>query len=450
LITQAFPAADRVSVIVCKVTKAKAKNNTYFYILQKKFTKINDRILLILQICERLNLGFISCRYNLLTVYLYFSRLNTLLMLENQPRPYTFDRVVRMILTAIIFGAILYVVNLLKHVLGPFIIAVFIAYLLDPLVNFVQYKMRFKHRGLSVIFTVLAVSLGLSLMLFFLVPAFIQEMNKMVQLIRDYMQTVNVSESLPFDMEKNLREVIKETELISYLNIDNIYEAIKKILPGFWNLFSGSMRVVAGIVGTLVVVLYTIFILMDFQNLSKLALSIIPKQYREVSGEVMDDLGHSMDLYFRSQGLIALIVGVLLAIGFKIIGLPMAITIGLFIGMLNIVPYLQIAGLVPALLLALLKAMESQQSFWHVALLVLIVLAVVQLIQETILVPRIMGKAYGMNPAIVLLALSIWGSLMGLIGMLLALPLTSVIASYYKRFVLHEAKEEVNGSEDSV
>jgi len=264
----------------------------------------------------------------------------------------------------------------------------------------------------------------------------------MVKLIRIYLQTVDVKNALPFELESSLKELIRETNLISYLNIDNIFETLKKLLPGFWNLFSGSMRIVAGLVGLLVILLYTIFILLDFQKLGRLWLGMIPSQYRTVSTEVLDDLGHSMDLYFRSQGLIALIVGVLLAIGFKIIGLPMAIILGLFIGALNIVPYLQIVGIIPAMLLALLKAMESQESFWQIALLVLVVLAVVQLIQEVFLVPKIMGKAYGMNPAIVLLSLSIWGSLMGLIGMLLALPLTSVIASYYKRFVLHEEKSD--------
>ncbi|WP_430815010.1 AI-2E family transporter [Carboxylicivirga sp. RSCT41] len=363
--------------------------------------------------------------------------------MENyQPRPYTFDRVVRMVVTALVFGAVLYVINLLKHVLGPFIIAVFIAYLLDPLVNFVQNKMRIRHRGLSVLLTVSVVGAALTAIMLFLVPAFIQEMNKMVQLIRIYVQSVDVRDVLPFDWEHSLRDIIRDTDLVSYLNIDNIYGTIKKVLPGFWNLFSGSMRVIAGIIGMLIVVLYTIFILMDFQRMGQLWLGIIPSQYRKVASEIVDDLGHSMDLYFRSQGLIALIVGVLLAIGFKIIGLPMAIILGLFIGALNIVPYLQIVGFIPALLLALLKAMETNQSFWQIALLVLLVLAIVQIIQETILVPRIMGKAYGMNPAIVLLALSIWGSLMGLIGMLLALPLTSVIASYYKRFVLHEELPE--------
>lgn len=363
-------------------------------------------------------------------------------------RPYTFDRVVRMILTVIVFIGVLYVINALKHVLGPFIIAVFIAYLLDPMVNFAQKKLRIKHRGASVLITMVFVILLLTVLLLFLIPAFIQEMNRMGILIRQYLQTVDMKQALPFALEQNLREIMREADLVSYLSVDNIYAALKKMLPGFWNLFSGSMHIIAGVIGVLVVVLYTVFILMDFQKIRETMLQMFPAQYRQVSTEIVDDLGQSMNLYFRLQGLIALIVGVLLAIGFKIIGLPMAIIIGLFIGALNIVPYLQLVGVVPALLLALLKAMETQQSFWHVALLVLLVLAVVQIIQEIVLVPRIMGKAYGMNPAFVLLALSVWGSLMGLTGMLLALPLTSVIASYYRRFVLHEGDSEQYDYED--
>ncbi|MCU4175199.1 AI-2E family transporter [Carboxylicivirga sp. N1Y90] len=361
-------------------------------------------------------------------------------MQSNLHRPYTFDRVVRMVIATLLIVGVLYAVNHLKHVLGPFVIALFIAYLLDPFVNFIQTKLRVKYRGVSVILAVAIVMSLISLVIVYLVPAFIQEMNKMGSLIKQYLQSVNVQNVLPFEMDKSLREMIREADLVSYLNLDNISQATKKIMPGFWNLFSGSMQILAWFIGLLVIVLYTIFILLDFKKMGEFWFQLIPKQYQEVSVGVVDDLAGAMDLYFRSQGLIALIVGILLAIGFKIIGLPMAIIMGLFIGALNIIPYLQIVGIIPALLLALLKAMETQQSFWHVALMVIIVIAIVQLIQETILTPRILGKAYGMNPAIVLLSLSIWGSLMGLLGMLLALPLTALIMSYYKRFAL---KQEV-------
>ncbi len=365
----------------------------------------------------------------------------------NNPRPYTFDRVVRMILSTLIFVGVLYIINYLKHVLGPFVIAIFLAYLLNPIVTFIQNKIRIRHRGLAVMTTVFFVSTIVFVILWFLIPAFIQEMNKMVQLIRLYIQSVNYRDILPGESEQVIRDFIQESDLISYLSIENISKAAKKVLPGFWNLFSGSLNLLVGFIGLLVIFLYTIFILLDFEKLSQSWPSMMPQRYRSITVDIVEDLKTAMNTYFRSQGLIALIVGILLAIGFKIIGLPMAIIIGLFIGALNIVPYLQIAGIIPAMLLALLKAMESHESFWHIALLVIIVLAVVQIIQETILTPRILGKAYGLNPAIVLLALSIWGSIMGLLGMLLALPLTTLIISYYKRFALREDDPALNNAE---
>ena len=145
-----------------------------------------------------------------------------------------------------------------------------------------------------------------------------------------------------------------------------------------------------------------------------------------------------MNSYFRGQSLIALIVGILFSIGFLIIDFPLAIGLGLFIGLLNLVPYLQLIGLIPTIALALMKSLETGQSFWVILLMALAVFAVVQTIQDMYLTPRIMGKVMGLNPAVILLSLSIWGSLLGFIGLIIALPLTTLCLSYYRRFVLKE------------
>jgi len=366
------------------------------------------------------------------------------IMNPNIQRPYTFDRVVRMVLSTLVIIGILFTINQLKSVLTPFFIALFASYFLNPMVVFIQEKLKVKHRGLSVIITVILVMIILAIGTAFLVPAFVKEMNKMASLIKIYMSNTDYHDILPAHIETIIRTYIKEANVADYFNIQNITSALKKILPGFWNIFSGSMQLLLGAMSLLIIVLYTVFILTDFEGLKNTASDLIPERYHIYTTEVIKDLSEAMNLYFRSQGLIALIVGILLAIGFSIIGLPMPIIMGLFIGALNIVPYLQIAGIVPALLLALLKAMETQGSFWQMALLVIIVLAVVQLIQEIVLIPKILGKAYGLSPAFVLLALSIWGSLMGLIGMLLALPLTTLIISYYKRFILKTTRDDDN------
>jgi len=157
---------------------------------------------------------------------------------------------------------------------------------------------------------------------------------------------------------------------------------------------------------------------------------------------MLSDVEQGMNGYFRGQSVIALCVGIMFAIGFAIIDFPLAIPLGLFIGFLNLVPYLQTIGFIPTIMLALLKSFETGQSFWSIFLAALVVFAVVQAIQDWILTPRIMGHVMGLNGAVILLSLSVWGTLLGLIGLIIALPLTTLIFSYYKRYVLKEQEEE--------
>ena len=133
---------------------------------------------------------------------------------------------------------------------------------------------------------------------------------------------------------------------------------------------------------------------------------------------------------------------ILFCIGFLIIDFPLAIGLGLFIGALNLVPYLQIIGFIPTIILAILKAADTGGNFWLILAAALAVFAIVQAIQDGFIVPRVMGKITGLNPAIILLSLSIWGSLMGMLGMIIALPLTTLMLSYYQRFIINREKAE--------
>jgi len=114
----------------------------------------------------------------------------------------------------------------------------------------------------------------------------------------------------------------------------------------------------------------------------------------------------------------------------------------LFIGVLNMVPYLKVIGIIPTATMGLLQSVETGHSYGSILLGIAIVFLIIQLIEDLILTPKIMGKVTGLNPAIILLSLSIWGSLMGIVGMIIALPLTTLIMSYYKRFVLEADQQE--------
>jgi predicted PurR-regulated permease PerM len=120
----------------------------------------------------------------------------------------------------------------------------------------------------------------------------------------------------------------------------------------------------------------------------------------------------------------------------------MGIALGLFVGLLNMVPYLQTIGLLPSAFFALMYSLQTGTSFWVMMGLVLLVFAVVQLIQDMILVPRIMGDVTGMNPAVILLSLSIWGKLLGILGLIVALPFTFLLLAYYQRFLRRVEQQE--------
>lgn len=176
--------------------------------------------------------------------------------------------------------------------------------------------------------------------------------------------------------------------------------------------------------------------MLDYERLMLSFRQLVPHSQRTRVYRIVSDIKHTMNRYFRGQSLIALLVGILFSIGFLIIGLPMGVVLGLFIGLLNLVPYLQLISLPICALLCLVWTAGTGGNFWVIFWESMAVYVVVQCIQDLILTPRIMGKAMGLNPAIILLALSVWGSLLGFMGLIIALPLTTLLLSYYNLFVI--------------
>lgn len=353
----------------------------------------------------------------------------------------TFDSFIRFCFGLAIVIGILMLINRLSGVLLPFFIAWLISYLIYPIVKFFQYKLRLKNRVLSIICTLLFLLLIISLASWLLIPPMITEFVKVKDLLITFFTSgiQNSSANVPQSLTEFLQENIDINLVSKWLNEENIINAIKTALPKLWTLFSESISILFSILASAIILLYVVFILLDYETIATGWIRLIPRKYRSFSRGLLSDVEQGMNKYFRGQALVALCVGILFCIGFLIIDFPMAIGLGLFIGVLNLVPYLQIVGFIPTLMLAILKAANTGENFWIITLSVVIIFVVVQIIQDGYIVPRIMGKITGLNPAVILLSLSIWGSLMGFVGLIIALPLTSLILSYYSRFIIgHE------------
>ncbi|MDE5999498.1 MAG: AI-2E family transporter, partial [Bacteroidaceae bacterium] len=260
--------------------------------------------------------------------------------------------------------------------------------------------------------------------------------------IVEYATTDSTVTSVASEVESFIKHRIDIDQIVQALTIQDMAQIAEEKLTQFVSLVSSSVSAIVGVVASLISIIYLFFILVDYELMAEGLFKLVPPSKRSIVRGVMSDLENGMNGYFRGQTLIAMCVGVLFCIGFLIIDFPLAIPLGLFIGLLNLVPYLQIVGFIPTLMLAMLKAHDTGDNFWGIILSALIVFCVVQAIQDWILTPRIMGKVTGLNAAVILLSLSVWGSLLGFIGLIIALPLTTLLVSYYKRYVLEENSEE--------
>lgn len=350
----------------------------------------------------------------------------------------TFDSFIRGTLIVAVIVAIILLVKRLSSVLLPFFIAWLLAYMLYPLVRFLQYKCKLRNRVFSIAVALILVLAGLTGIIFLVVPPIIDEVTKLSEYIAPLAHQYLGESGIVDSIDKFIKQFVNENSIVKLIQQNNVMDALQAGLSQVWSLIAQTLGFIVGIFTVFVVFLYMFFILLDYEKLSAGFIHLIPSEQRPFATQLIGDVEKGMNSYFRGQSLIAFIVGILFSIGFLIIDFPLAVGLGLFIGLLNLVPYLQLIGFIPTIILALMKSIETGQNFWIILLMALAVFAVVQAIQDLYLTPRIMGHVMGLNPAVILLSLSIWGSLLGFIGLIIALPLTTLCLSYYSRFVLKE------------
>lgn len=351
-------------------------------------------------------------------------------------RPYTFDRVVRILFSLAAIAGCLYLLDILKNVLLPFLVACLLAYILEPVVKWHLRKLHLKKRLIPVLITLLEVlALGVVFCMIFF-PYLASETGDMIEALRKYATTQIQIPYISQQVHDFVRENLDIDEISRWLSKDEWRNLAKSTLQKSWTLVSTSFGFLISAISWLIVFLYLFFIMLDYDKLGELLQNLVPKRQRHKVFRILDDVTNAMNQYFRGQFLIAFLVGILFSVGFLIIGLPMGVVLGLFIGILNLVPYLQLISLPFTILLCLVAYVSQGVDFWMMFWEAMGVYVAVQCIQDLILTPKIMGKAMGLNPAVILLSLSVWGALLGFIGLIIALPLTTLLLSYYDLYIV--------------
>ena len=348
----------------------------------------------------------------------------------------TFDKFIRWAGIATLVFAVLYITNYLSEVLLPFFIAWFFAYLLYPVVKFIENKLHVKVRALSILLAMGAAIAIVGGVIWLIIPPMIDQFDKLGEVLTRWVHQTTHTNNLTMLIKEWIQD--NQTTIERFLKSKDFSDALKTTMPKVFSVVSQTATVLMSIVASMITLLYMFFILLDYETLTANWVRIFPKKNRPFWSALMKDVERELNNYIRGQGMVALCMGIMFCIGFTIIGFPMAIGLGILIGIMDLVPYLHTFALIPTAFLAMLKAADTGQNFWVVFGLAVLVFCVVQVITDMVVTPKIMGKAMGLNPAILLLSLSIWGALLGFLGLIVALPLTTLLIAYWQRYVTRE------------
>ena len=348
----------------------------------------------------------------------------------------TFDKFNRWTGITLIVLGVLYVTNYLSSVLLPFFIAWFFAYLLYPVVKFIENKLHVKVRALSIIIAMLLAIGVIGGVIWLIIPPMIDQLDKLGEVLTRWLHQTTHTNNLTAVIKEWLQD--NQVQIERFLKSKDFSDAVKTTMPKVFSVVGQTANILISIVASMITLLYMFFILLDYETLTANWIRIFPKKSRPFWQELMKDVERELNNYIRGQGMVALCMGIMFCIGFTIIGFPMAIGLGILIGIMDLVPYLHTFALIPTAFLAMLKAADTGQNFWIVFGLAFLVFCVVQILTDMVVTPKIMGKAMGLNPAILLLSLSVWGALLGFLGLIVALPLTTLLIAYWQRYVTRE------------
>lgn len=319
----------------------------------------------------------------------------------------------------------LWIVHVTGLLLAPFVLAFILAYVVDPLVDHLEHWMP---RSAAIGLLSLPLLGILALVVFVLVPALARQLSDLISNVPAYLSVVErwleglrawaIGLDVPGLTEQTVPQLgeIDAESIVQYLE-QRRSQLADRGLSAVLGIGRG-IGVALTIVGYLVLTpILTFYLLRDWDRIRRALGSLVPESRRESVFGFADRFDDLLSRYLRGQVLLASIVGVLIFLGFWIVGFPYALLLGIVAGVLNVVPYLGLfASLAVAILISLLSG-AVLPSLVKVA----VVFGVEQLI-ENILAPVIVGESVGLHPVWVILALALFSFFFGFVGLLLAMP----------------------------
>ena len=302
---------------------------------------------------------------------------------------------------------------IVSSIITPIIVAYVFYYMLNPLVNFFEKKMsRFIASLLAIfvgIITVLIVIIGVVPIIVEQTQNLITALPRYVEVVKGYLETYS---------DNAYVQVVVEY-VNNNLNVSKISEKLVSIATSVAQGVVSSISSTASVLVTMPFVLF--FLLKDASHFNKFVISLLPKKLKQPVAETIDEIDGKVGSYIQGQMLVSLCIGVMLFIGYNIIGLHYAFSLATIAAFLSIVPYLgPVIAITPAMLVA-------ASTSWIMVLKMLVVWGIVQFLEGNIISPNIMGRSMNMHPLTVIFVILIGVNIAGVVGAIIGIPVYSIL-----------------------
>lgn len=303
------------------------------------------------------------------------------------------------------------VYRFVKAVLAPFLIAMIISYVLNPIVCMLSDRKVPRSAAVLLIYAVFLTALAV--ILINLIPMLIRQLEELNEHLPEL--TMN-AQSLMTSLDSRLLPPGVRTGVNSW------FLTIESRLAGGISDFMDNIGNAINILFNVMIVPFLIFyILKDFEVFQRTAVSYLPRSHRKSIVILLKDIDSALGNYVRGQFLVCLIIGILAYIGYMVVGMPYALLLASIVAVFNIIPYLgPFLGAAPALVMA------STLS-WKMVLMVALVNMVCQTLESNVISPQVVGKKLHMHPLLIIFALLVGGQIAGTVGLILAVPVFAVL-----------------------
>lgn len=329
--------------------------------------------------------------------------------------------------TLVLVGLIAFLYRV-RTILTPFLFAIIIAYILYPLILMVER--RGTSRAVAILVVYLFFSAFTGVILWTVLPRLVTELETIVRKLPDQARHLEEMGQGTID---SLNRIDLPTTIRDGLNIlmERIEIALENLAGKFTVVLMGAF---ANIVSLIISPILAFYFLRDHKSMRERTLQYVPAKYRGDVQNIMREINIALNGFFRGQLLVCLFVGIFIYAGLFFLKIPYALFIGLVAGLFDIIPYFgPVLGFLPAAAFALMKSPLT-------VLWVFLIFVAANQIENGIISPKIIGDRVGLHPLIVIFAVFVGGDLMGIVGMLLAIPVAATIRVILEYFLLRKPK----------